>query len=174
MVYPQGNYIHESNEHPFLQIGEVKYGKPILDRVIKRDVFLERAARCAMVSMNSTVRSNVTGSTHRTACLPQGQPRRRRRLIHNEDAPFACNLAEKWNEGLFAGEGHIPHTCTRPATRPSMASPSNARSNSAAATPLPGSGRIRASPSPTLKKNGRRSTPRAGGSTPSSTASTCA
>ena len=56
LVYPQGNYIHESREHPFLQIGEIKYGKPILDRVIKRDLDLERAARVALVSMNSTIR----------------------------------------------------------------------------------------------------------------------
>ena len=52
MIYPQGNYIHESNEHPYLQIGEIKYGKPILDRVVTRNIQLERAARCALVSMN--------------------------------------------------------------------------------------------------------------------------
>jgi len=78
MIYPQGNYIHESQEHPFLQIGEFKYGKPILDRVIKREVGLERAARCALVSMNSTICSNVTvGPPGRTADLQARCLRRR-------------------------------------------------------------------------------------------------
>lgn len=45
MIYPQGNHIHESSAHPFLQIGETKYGKPILDRVIRADTSLEQAAR---------------------------------------------------------------------------------------------------------------------------------
>lgn len=60
LIYPQGNYIHESDEHPFLLTGEVKYGRPILDRVIKRTTPLSHAARYALVSMNSTVRSNLT------------------------------------------------------------------------------------------------------------------
>lgn len=45
MIYPQGNHIHESSAHPFLQIGETKYGKPILDRIIRADTSLEQAAR---------------------------------------------------------------------------------------------------------------------------------
>lgn len=109
MVYPQGNYIHESNEHPFLQIGEVKYGKPILDRVIKRDVLLERAARCALVSMNSTVRSNVTVGppvemlVYRRDSLNAG-----RHCVYAEDNPFAHTLAEKWNEGLLLALQNLP------------------------------------------------------------------
>ena len=109
MVYPQGNYIHESSEHPFLQIGEVKYGKPILDRVIKRDVFLERAARCALVSMNSTVRSNVTVGppvellAYRRDSLKEGC-----RCVYAEDDPFARELSEKWNEGLLLALQNLP------------------------------------------------------------------
>lgn len=73
MVDPQDNYIHESDEHPYLQIGEIKYGKPILDRIIKKDILLERAARCALVSMNSTIRSNLTVAPYRTGDLSQEQ-----------------------------------------------------------------------------------------------------
>ncbi len=58
LIYPQGNFIHESPEHPFLQIGEIKYGKPILDRIIRPDLSLEAAGRCALVSMSSTMRRN--------------------------------------------------------------------------------------------------------------------
>ncbi|TNF53314.1 MAG: peptidase, partial [Gammaproteobacteria bacterium] len=60
MIYPEGNHITTSAATPFLQIGEAKYGKPILDRIIERKTSLEDAARCALVSMDSTMKSNVT------------------------------------------------------------------------------------------------------------------
>ncbi|MCP5278585.1 MAG: peptidase [Thiobacillus sp.] len=109
MVYPQGNYIHESNEHPFLQIGETKYGKPILDRVIKRDTFLERCARCALVSMNSTIRSNVTvGPPVELLIYERDSLSEGRKLVLTEDDPFAKSLAEKWNEGLLLALTSLP------------------------------------------------------------------
>lgn len=109
MVYPQGNYIHESREHPYLQIGEIKYGKPILDRVIKRDVFLERAARCALVSMNSTCRSNVTvGPPVELLLYEQDSLNTGRHLVLTEDDPFSRQLSEKWNEGLLMALQNLP------------------------------------------------------------------
>ena len=60
MVYPEGNHITVSDQYPFLQIGETKYGKPILDRIIRPDTDHETAMRCALVSMDSTMRSNAT------------------------------------------------------------------------------------------------------------------
>jgi putative proteasome-type protease len=60
LVYPQGNYITSSKDTPYLQIGESKYGKPILDRIIGRDTTIETAVLCALVSMDSTMRSNLT------------------------------------------------------------------------------------------------------------------
>ena len=60
MIYPEGNHIKPSKDQPYLQIGEVKYGKPILDRIIKSDTPYETAMRCAVVSVDSTMRSNVT------------------------------------------------------------------------------------------------------------------
>ena len=60
MIYPEGNHITTSRATPFLQIGEAKYGKPILDRIIEQNSTLEDAARCALVSMDSTMKSNVT------------------------------------------------------------------------------------------------------------------
>ncbi len=60
MVYPQGNYITTSQQTRFLQIGESKYGKPILDRIIEAGTALGDAARCALVSIDSTIRSNLT------------------------------------------------------------------------------------------------------------------
>lgn len=60
MIYPQGNYIHESSTHPFLQIGETKYGKPILVRALTIETSLEEAAKLALLSFDATLRSNVS------------------------------------------------------------------------------------------------------------------
>ena len=109
MVYPQGNYIHESANHPFLQIGEMKYGKPILDRVIKRDTDLNRAARCALVSMNSTIRSNVTvGPPVELLIYRRGSLTEGRRCQYTEDHPFFREISEKWNAGLMLALENLP------------------------------------------------------------------
>ena len=60
MVYAEGNSITSSPNTPFLQIGESKYGKPILDRFLKLDTSIDEAARCCLVSMDSTIRSNAS------------------------------------------------------------------------------------------------------------------
>jgi putative proteasome-type protease len=60
LVYPQGNFIQATKETPFLQIGETKYGKPILDRTIKEDTPLEAMAKCALLSIDSTMKSNIS------------------------------------------------------------------------------------------------------------------
>ncbi len=59
-VYSAGNFIEATDESPYFQIGEAKYGKPILDRVITPDTTLDEAAKCALVSMDSTLRSNIS------------------------------------------------------------------------------------------------------------------
>lgn len=59
-VYAAGNFIEATQENPFFQIGEAKYGKPILDRVITTDLSLDDAAKCALVSMDSTLQSNIS------------------------------------------------------------------------------------------------------------------
>lgn len=60
MVYAEGNSITTSANTPFLQIGESKYGKPILDRFLKLGTPIDEAARCCLVSMDSTIRSNAS------------------------------------------------------------------------------------------------------------------
>ncbi len=59
-MYPEGSHITTSEETPYLQIGELKYGQPILDRIIQPDISLETAALCCLVSMDSTMRSNLS------------------------------------------------------------------------------------------------------------------
>lgn len=60
LIYPQGNFIQATREMPFLQIGETKYGKPLLDRMITYTTPLDAAAKCAILSMDSTMKSNVS------------------------------------------------------------------------------------------------------------------
>jgi putative proteasome-type protease len=59
-VYSAGNFIEATQETPYFQIGEYKYGKPVLDRVITPDTGLDEAAKCALVSMDSTMKSNLS------------------------------------------------------------------------------------------------------------------
>lgn len=109
MIYPQGNYIHESRAHPFLQIGEIKYGKPILDRVVSQELDLNRAARLALVSMNSTLRSNVTvGPPVELLIYERDSLGTGRRLYLQEDDPFGREISDKWNEGLLQALENLP------------------------------------------------------------------
>jgi len=59
-VYSPGNFIEATPDTPYFQIGESKYGKPIIDRVVHRDSTLDEAAKCALISMDSTIRSNLS------------------------------------------------------------------------------------------------------------------
>jgi len=59
-VYAAGNFIEATPENPYFQIGEAKYGKPIIDRVIGPATGLDEAAKCALISMDSTLRSNIS------------------------------------------------------------------------------------------------------------------
>jgi len=109
LIYAQGNYIHESSEHPFLQIGEIKYGKPILDRVIKRNTPLEAASRCALVSMNSTIRSNLSvGAPVDMMIYTKDSLDAGRRFTLTEDDPFYKSIAQSWSSGLIQALDNLP------------------------------------------------------------------
>jgi putative proteasome-type protease len=60
LVYSAGNFIEAMPESPYFQIGEAKYGKPVLDRMITPTSSLAEGAKCALVSMDSTMRSNLS------------------------------------------------------------------------------------------------------------------
>ncbi len=59
-IYAAGNFIEATRETPYFQIGESKYGKPIIDRVVRPETSLADAAKCALISMDSTIRSNLS------------------------------------------------------------------------------------------------------------------
>jgi len=109
LVYPEGNYITATLQTPFLQIGELKYGKPILDRIITEDLSLELAARCALVSMDSTIRSNVTvGPPIELLIYNKDAMKFGKRLVLEEDNPYLGELRKAWQEGLKETFKNLP------------------------------------------------------------------
>lgn len=109
LIYPLGNCISASPETPFLQIGEIKYGKPILDRFIRPHVPLEDAARCALVSLDSTMRSNIScGPPVDLALLPRDALQVSRRLRLDTDTPYYAQLRETWQRQLDLAIRSLP------------------------------------------------------------------
>ena len=101
MIYPQGNYIIVSEQKPFLLIGEAKYGKPILDRIITPQTSLEMAARCSLISMDSTIRSNVTvGPPIELVIYQRDRLMMDCRLVFDEDDEVLRKLRTEWQVAL--------------------------------------------------------------------------
>jgi putative proteasome-type protease len=101
MLYAQGNHICASPETPYLQIGESKYGKPILDRVIEPGLSLEDAARCALLSLDSTMRSNISvGPPVELLIYRAGTLVPSRRVSYDLTTPYYASLREQWHQGL--------------------------------------------------------------------------
>ncbi len=108
LIYPQGNHITTSKDTPFLQIGESKYGKPILDRMIAPDVTLETAALCALVSMDSTMRSNLTVGPPIEVLLYRKQEMEARRYRFEEDSEYLRQIHATWDERLKEAFNGLP------------------------------------------------------------------
>jgi putative proteasome-type protease len=109
LVYPQGNHITTSVHTRFLQIGESKYGKPILDRIIAAETPLDDAARCALVSMDSTMRSNVTvGPPIELLIYETGTLKLNRYAILDSDAPYLRKLKEAWDAKIKEAFQDLP------------------------------------------------------------------
>ncbi|TXH06349.1 MAG: peptidase [Nevskiaceae bacterium] len=101
LIYPEGNCIAASQEMPYLQVGESKYGKPILDRIIRSHITLEDAARCALVSLDSTMKSNLTvGPPLDLAILPRDTLAISHKLRLDLDTPYYAALKKAWGEQL--------------------------------------------------------------------------
>ncbi len=101
MIYPEGNFIKATAENPYQQIGEVKYGKPILDRIISRDTPLEEATLAGLVSMDSTMRSNATvGPPIDVLIYEKDSFRLNRRFSLEADDPCLLDIKAAWDEKL--------------------------------------------------------------------------
>ena len=108
-LYPQGNFIVSTDDTPFFQIGESKYGKPILDRALSRETPLSQALRCALISFDSTIRSNVSVGmpldlmVYKADSLeiPQG-------FRVQEGDPYFEEIRQQWGGGLRQLLGELP------------------------------------------------------------------
>ena len=110
LVYPQGNYIGAPDETPYLQIGETKYGKPVLDRLVRRSLSLDEAARLALVSLDATVRSNLTvGLPFDFAIYPRDAFGLSAEVRIEEDSAYYRGLRDAWQQGFNTMfEGLLP------------------------------------------------------------------
>lgn len=109
MIYPLGNCIASSPETPYLQIGESKYGKPILDRILRPQTSLEDAARCALVSLDSTIRSNLSvGMPIDMVLLRAGDLKITRKMRLEADTPLYAEIHDTWSRKLEAAMHSLP------------------------------------------------------------------
>lgn len=109
MIYPEGNHIGISEQSPFLQIGEIKYGKPILDRIIRPDTPYETALRCALVSMDSTMRSNATvGPPIELLYFPTNLGMLPIYLAFEENDDYLVLLRKSWDDKIREAFNQIP------------------------------------------------------------------
>ncbi len=109
LVYPQGNFITTSDSTLFLQIGENKYGKPILDRVVTRETALDEAAKCALVSMDSTMQSNVTvGPPIELLVLGRDALTVSKRLKLDADSDYLVALRNGWRDRIVEAFRALP------------------------------------------------------------------
>ena len=102
LIYPQGNPLQATEDSPYLQIGETKYGRPILDRGIRFDrTTLEEAAKYALLSMDSTMKSNVTvGPPIDLLALAPGDLNVRRQHRFADNDPSLVKIRTRWEQAL--------------------------------------------------------------------------
>jgi putative proteasome-type protease len=111
LIYPQGNPLQATEDSPFLQIGEIKYGRPILDRGIRFEkTSLEEAAKYALLSLDSTMKSNVTVGppidllAYETDHLAVTHQRR-----FDADDPDLNKIRTRWQQALRGAVARLPN-----------------------------------------------------------------
>lgn len=109
LIYSAGNFIEATDDTPFFQIGETKYGKPILDRLLTSAMSLEDAAKLALISMDSTLRSNISVGLPVDLVIYEADSLRitRQRTFDENDTYFR-QLRRHWSRGLARAFKQIP------------------------------------------------------------------
>jgi len=101
LVYSAGNFIEATRETCFFQVGESKYGKPILDRVLTPATQLDEAAKCALVSMDSTLKSNLSvGLPLDLLVYREGRFASDEHVCIDEHNPYFRMIRETWGQRL--------------------------------------------------------------------------
>jgi putative proteasome-type protease len=108
-VYSEGNFIEATPETCYFQIGESKYGKPVLDRVLERDTSLVDATKCTIVSFDSTMRSNISVGLPIDLVVYEANALRiklQRRIIETD--PYFQMIHAQWGAGLRRVFAELP------------------------------------------------------------------
>jgi putative proteasome-type protease len=109
-IYAAGNFIEATHETPYFQIGESKYGKPIVDRVVKPDMSLDEAAKCALISMDSTIRSNLSvGLPLDLVYIRRDAMKVDRHISIDADHPYFAMIRCRWGESLRGAFQDLPN-----------------------------------------------------------------
>jgi putative proteasome-type protease len=109
LVYAEGNFIECMPDAPFMQIGELKYGKPILDRALNWDSPLDEAMKVALMSFDSTMRSNLSvGLPFDLVAIPNEPYGKIVRLRIEVDDPYFAMLSAEWGRLLNESRAVIP------------------------------------------------------------------
>ncbi len=109
LIYSEGNFIQCQPDCPYAQIGEFKYGKPILDRALEWDTPLDEAVKVGLISFDSTMRSNLSvGLPFDMLIIPadRSQPQIRRRIEQGD--PYFTNLSSSWGRLLSEARSQVP------------------------------------------------------------------
>lgn len=108
-IYSQGNFIEASDETPYFQLGEAKYGKPILDRVLTPGTPQKEAAKCVLISFDSTIKSNISvGLPIDMLWYPRDSLRVGVQQRIREGDPYFSMLRQRWGGGLRRVFGELP------------------------------------------------------------------
>jgi putative proteasome-type protease len=108
-VYSAGNFIEATADTTYFQIGESKYGKPILDRVIRRSSSLNEAMKCALVSMDSSIRSNLSvGLPLDLVIIKRDHFAVARHVNIDEDNAYFRSIRNRWSEALREAFSELP------------------------------------------------------------------
>ncbi len=101
MVYSAGNFIEATDENCFFQIGETKYGKPIIDRVVEPNTNLDEAAKCALISMASTLNSNISVGLPLDLLIYENNTFSVHKFVHIDDKNQYFDMISKtWGQRL--------------------------------------------------------------------------
>jgi putative proteasome-type protease len=108
-IYSAGNFIEATPETTYFQIGESKYGKPIIDRVLRRSSSLNEAAKCALISMDSTIRSNLSvGLPLDLVMIKRDRFETARHMSVDSDNEYFRGIRNRWSEALREAFAELP------------------------------------------------------------------
>lgn len=110
LIYNQGNFIQATKETPFLQVGETKYGRPILDRTLNYETPLEAAAKSALLSIDSTMKSNISvGPPINLLMYEANSFSIRHQLQLPLGDPYLAEIRQLWEESLNQAFEQMPN-----------------------------------------------------------------